>query len=135
MSGCSCTRLSSSALAVLTGPDPNPPVTHGQDDAPVPTKEAPLADIQDDPVTAASSPSPSRTFPVLVRASNGKAGEDREAGKRVKLSTVVDSDALDAFYVRYAEICKAGMGALKPRDRSKRKTKGKKKKTAAGGGA
>lgn len=44
---------------------------------------------------------------------------------------MVDSDALDAFYVRYAEICKAGMLSLKPRDRSKRKTKGKKKKGAA----
>lgn len=49
---------------------------------------------------------------------------------------MVDSASLDGFYARYADLCKAGMVALKPRDRSKRKTKGKKKKTtAAAGGA
>lgn len=114
-------------------------MTYGQD-APVPTKENPLADIasQEDSSSlppSSSSSSPGQNFPVLIRATNGKAGDDRKAGKKVKLSTVVDSDALDAFYTRYADICKAGMSALKPRDRSKRKTKGKKKKTAAGGGA
>lgn len=66
-----------------------------------------------------------------MRATNGKSGKARKAGQRVKLATVVESDALDGFYVRYAEICKAGMLALKPRDRSKRKTKSKKKKSAA----
>lgn len=70
-------------------------------------------------------------FPILIRATNGKSGEARKAGKRVKLSTIVDPDALDVFYARYAELCKAGMAALKPRDRSKRKTKGKKKKGSA----
>jgi signal recognition particle subunit SRP14 len=39
----------------------------------------------------------------------------------VKLSTVVAPDALEGFFVRYADICKTGMGALKKRDRSKRK--------------
>lgn len=71
------------------------------------------------------------SYPIIVRATNGKSGDDRKAGKKVKLSTVVPSDSLDAFYARYAEICKAGMLALKPRDRSKRKTKGKKKRTTA----
>lgn len=79
--------------------------------------------------------SPSQDFPVLIRATNGKSGDDRKAGKKVKLSTVVDSGALDTFYTRYADICKAGMVALKPRDRSKRKTKGKKKKSAVSGAA
>lgn len=64
---------------------------------------------------------------------DGKGYQVRKDGKKVKLSTVVDSDALDTFYARYADICKAGMMALKPRDRTKnkRKTKGKKKKGAA----
>lgn len=93
----------------------------------MPTKEDPLADVRDDNRDG----TPLATYPVLVRATNGKASDARKAGKKVKLSTVVDSDALDAFYLRYAEICKAGMLALKPRDRSKRKTKGKKKKSAA----
>lgn len=82
------------------------------------------------------------TFPIIVHATDGKGREHRKdgkgyqirkSGKKVKLSTVVDLDALDTFYARYAEVCKAGMMTLKPRDRTKnkRKTKGKKKKGAA----
>lgn len=113
----------------------NPSVSLGQA-GPVPSKEDTFADISAALTAANNSNSssekpPATTFPVLVRATNGKSGDDRKAGHRVKLATVVDSDALDAFYARYAEVCKAGMLALKPRDRSKRKTKGKKKKGAA----
>ncbi|KAK0713824.1 signal recognition particle, SRP9/SRP14 subunit [Lasiosphaeria miniovina] len=68
-------------------------------------------------------------LPVLVRASNGKS-KPRRADK-VKLSTVVEPSDLDAFYGRYAEVCKSGMLALKPRDRTKRKAKAKKKKGGA----
>lgn len=108
--------------------------------ASVPTKEDPSADIT---TLLSNDDSPSNTtFPVIVHATDGKGHELRKDGKgyqvrkdgmKVKLSTVIDSDALDAFYARYAEICKAGMVALKPRDRTKnkRKTKGKKKKSAA----
>ncbi|ROV89340.1 hypothetical protein VMCG_09641 [Cytospora schulzeri] len=64
-----------------------------------------LDDKDDDDNTTSSS------YPVIVRATNGKSGDDRKAGKKVKLSTVVPSDSLDAFYVRYAEICKAGIGS------------------------
>lgn len=91
--------------------------------APVPTVVDPLADLKD--------PEDSASFPVIVRATNGKSGDDRKSGQRVKLSTIVQSGDLDAFYARYAEICKAGMLALKPRVRTKRKTKSKKKKTTA----
>lgn len=111
-------------------------VTYGTDAVP-PSKDAPLADIDALLSNAASS---TRTYPVIIHATDGKGREPRKDGKgyqirtdgkKVKLSTVVDSDSLDAFYARYAEICKAGMMALKPRDRTKnkRKTKGKKKKT------
>jgi signal recognition particle subunit SRP14 len=50
---------------------------------------------------------------------------------------VVQAEDLDTFYARYAEICKTGMAALKPRDRSRKKEKAKarkKKGGAAGGG-
>ncbi|KAG6357904.1 hypothetical protein INS49_013787 [Diaporthe citri] len=97
-------------------------VVHGSS-APVPTVEDPLADLKD--------PADGASFPVIVRATNGKSGDDRKAGRRVKLATVVQSGDLDAFYARYAEICKAGMLALKPRIRTKRKAKSKKKKTTA----
>jgi signal recognition particle subunit SRP14 len=65
-------------------------------------------------------------LPLLIRATNGKAKTKRE--DKIKLSTVVAPDALDAFYARYVEVCKAGMASLKPRDRTKRKAKAKKKK-------
>lgn len=64
--------------------------------------------------------------PVLIRATNGKSKDGRK--DKVKLSTIVEADGLDAFYLRYAEVCKAGMGALKPRDRSKKKAKARSKK-------
>ncbi|KAK7700471.1 hypothetical protein SLS64_010865 [Diaporthe eres] len=97
-------------------------MAHGSS-APVPTAGDPLADLKD--------PEDGASFPVIVRATNGKSGDDRKAGRRVKLATVVQSGDLDAFYARYAEICKAGMLALKPRVRTKRKAKSKKKKTTA----
>ncbi len=49
----------------------------------------------------------------------------------MKLATVVQPDELEGFYARYAEVCRAGMAALKPRDRTKRKAKAKKRKVAA----
>lgn len=68
-------------------------------------------------------------MPVLIRATNAKGKKRRE--DKIKLSTVVEPDALPTFFDRYAEICKAGMATLKPRDRSKRKGKAKKRKGAA----
>lgn len=105
--------------------------------APTASKEEPLADVA---ALLFNDDSPSSTYPVIIHATDGKSREPRQDGKgyqarkdgqKMKLSTVVESDALDAFYARYAEICKAGMIALKPRDRTKnkRKTKGKKKKS------
>ncbi|KAL1865246.1 hypothetical protein VTK73DRAFT_5429 [Phialemonium thermophilum] len=74
-----------------------------------------------------------KPLPILIRATNGK-GKERRAEK-IKLSTVVEPTALEAFYARYAEVCKAGMTALKPRDRTKRKAKARKKKVGISGGA
>ena len=76
---------------------------------------------------------PDTALPILIRVTNGKSKEHR--GDKVKLSTVVQSDALDAFYARYAEVCRGGMTSLKPRDRSKRKAKARKKKGGAVGAA
>lgn len=61
-----------------------------------------------------------------MRATDGNDKKD----KRVKLSTVVQADDLENFFVRYAECWKSGMTGLKKRDRSgrKAKAKGKKKK-------
>ncbi|EHK23242.1 uncharacterized protein TRIVIDRAFT_74235 [Trichoderma virens Gv29-8] len=72
---------------------------------------------------------PNKPLPIIVRATNGKSKRDRS--DKDKLSTVVQPHELEAFYVRYADICKAGMTTLKPRDKSKKKAKAKKKKATA----
>ncbi|KAK3951554.1 signal recognition particle, SRP9/SRP14 subunit [Pseudoneurospora amorphoporcata] len=75
---------------------------------------------------------PSTPLPVLIRATNAK-GKDRRKEK-VKLSTIIEPADLEAFYGRYADVCKKGMGALKPRDRTKRKKQSRKKKAPTAGG-
>ncbi|KAK7437843.1 signal recognition particle 14kD protein [Colletotrichum acutatum] len=72
---------------------------------------------------------PANPLPVIVRATNGKSKKHRD--DKIKLSTIVQPDALESFYATYADICKGGMAALKPRDRSKKKAKARKKKGGA----
>ena len=90
-------------------------MSHGSD---IPS-DKPLADLN-----------PPTPLPVLIRATNGKS--KRSKSPKVKLSTVVQPDDLEAFFVRYADCCKAGMQGLRKRDRkAKKKDKGKKKKGGA----
>jgi signal recognition particle subunit SRP14 len=99
-------------------------MAYGQDtegEASEPTIEQPFPDLN-----------PSKPFPILIRATNGKSKEKRD--KKIKLSTVVGVDALDGFFAKYAEVCKLGMSGLKKRDRSKQKEKLKAKKKKQGGG-
>lgn len=75
---------------------------------------------------------PSSPLPVLIRATNGNSKEKKN--EKIKLSTIVQPDALEAFYLRYADICKSGMQGLKKRDRSgRKKTKSKKRKVGVEG--
>ncbi|KAI9787712.1 MAG: hypothetical protein M1839_000243 [Geoglossum umbratile] len=85
---------------------------------------------QQQPIDTLTDLHPSDPLPILIRATNGKSKAGRSG--KVKLSTVVEPDSLEEFFGRYAEVCKAGMGALKKRDRSGRK-KAKAKKRKAGG--
>ncbi|WYZ34367.1 hypothetical protein EsH8_I_000643 [Colletotrichum jinshuiense] len=85
-----------------------------------------LSPTTDDPFTDLH---PVKPLPVLIRATNGKSKKHRDS--KIKLSTVVEPDALEGFYTRYADICKSGMASLKPRDRSKKKAKARKKKGGA----
>ncbi|KAG9667501.1 hypothetical protein KCU99_g8908, partial [Aureobasidium melanogenum] len=83
--------------------------------------DSPLADL--DP--------PSAPLPIVVRATDGNSQtKDRKKSEKIKLSTIVQPDDLEAFYTRYAEVCKQGMQALKKRDRSKRKKQKQGKKKA-----
>jgi signal recognition particle subunit SRP14 len=76
---------------------------------------------------------PSRSIPILVRATDGKSKEHR--AEKIKLSTIVEPDALEGFFIKYAEVCKLGMSGLKKRNRSKAKEKLKAKKKKLGGAA
>ncbi|PHH61627.1 hypothetical protein CDD82_2122 [Ophiocordyceps australis] len=69
-------------------------------------------------------------MPVIVRATNGKSGKNKH--KKIKLSTIVQPDDMHDFYSRYADSCKVGMTALKPRDRGKKKAKARKKRAITG---
>jgi signal recognition particle subunit SRP14 len=90
-----------------------------------------------------SSPeSPSSSPPqILVRATNGLSKPHRtakptsksqpksdSASGKIKLATVVEVADLEAFYARYAEVCKKGMEGLRKRDKKKAKEKAKAKK-------
>lgn len=92
------------------------------------------AKVADDPLWDLNPPNP---LPLLVRATDGKSqSKDRKKNKdKVKISTVVQPDDIEAFFARYADVCKAGMQSLKKRDRSKRKKDKKKKAPAAVGEA
>lgn len=84
--------------------------------------------VADDPMWDLNPPNP---LSLIIRATDGhsRSEEGVRNKDKVKLSTVVRPDELDAFFARYADVCKAGMQSLKKRDRSKRKKdkKGKKK--------
>jgi signal recognition particle subunit SRP14 len=70
---------------------------------------------------------------MIMRASDGETqSKDRVKNKdHVNISTIVQPDDLEAFFTRYAEVCKATMLSLRKRDRRKRKgDKSKKKKGA-----
>ena len=81
--------------------------------------------VLDEPFTDLHPASP---LPVIMRATNGKSKD--KIKEKIKLSTVVEPQALEAFYARYAEVCKSGMQGLRKRDRSgRKKAKAKKRKT------
>ncbi|KAF2445736.1 signal recognition particle, SRP9/SRP14 subunit [Karstenula rhodostoma CBS 690.94] len=91
-----------------------------------------LTKVADDPLWDTH---PENPLPILIRAHNNKSskrnGTDRGDVDKISLSTAVQPDQLDAFFVQYAEACKAGMSGLKKRDRRGKKDKKKRKKGAA----
>lgn len=112
---------------------------------PLPVSPAPAA------AADASQEEPSRQQPqkpaILIRATDGNTNapnpktttttnkdsksktnnkkKDTTETPKVKISTIVAPEDLEAFYARYAEVCKAGMSGLKKRDRKKGKAKAK----------
>jgi signal recognition particle subunit SRP14 len=77
-----------------------------------------------------------KQLPIIIRATNGKTDpKTKSKAARINLSTIVEPDSLNGFFLKYAEVCKLGMSGLKKRDRSKgkKKLKAKKKKVGAAG--
>ncbi|KKK17000.1 hypothetical protein P175DRAFT_0451676 [Aspergillus ochraceoroseus IBT 24754] len=84
--------------------------------------------------TSSDAESQSQRPSILIRATDGntnatnpKTYKEKKSQKntKLKLSTVVAPEDLEAFYARYAEVCKAGMTGLKKRDRKRGKAKAK----------
>lgn len=46
----------------------------------------------------------------------------------------MEAAELDAFYAKYAEVCRAGMSAMRKRDKKKGRERAKAKKKGKGGG-
>ncbi|KAJ5922329.1 hypothetical protein N7516_010032 [Penicillium verrucosum] len=100
--------------------------THGS----VNLTQKPLIDV---PGATTTNSQPS----ILIRATDGNTNTPNlknasketqismKKSQKIKLSTIVNPDDIEAFYVRYAEVCKAGMSGLKKRDRRGRKAKTK----------
>ena len=102
-------------------------MTFDIDDAPTPPIK-----VADDPLWDINPPKP---LPIIVRATDGETTKKDMKTKnkdKIKISTIVQPNDVEAFFARYADVCKAGMQSLKKRDRSKRKKdKSKKKKGGA----
>ncbi|KAF3276900.1 hypothetical protein TWF970_006072 [Orbilia oligospora] len=92
--------------------------------------KADLLSLLSEPTASAEEETSETTTPVpiLIRATNGKSNDPRHNGKHIKLSTVVETDQLEAFFTRYAEVCKQGLTGLKKKVRKNKKNKKTKKK-------
>ncbi|TVY75663.1 Signal recognition particle subunit srp14 [Lachnellula suecica] len=95
--------------------------------------EAEATEIKPVPSEQFPDLNPSAPLPLIIRATNGKSKQKRD--EKIKLSTIVEADAMEGFFGRYAEVCKTRMSGLKKRDRSKAKEKLKAKKRKQGGAA
>lgn len=73
---------------------------------------------------------PLRPLSLLIHATKERGSKKDKDYSKTKLSTVVTADGIEAFFTRYAEVCKSGMSGLKKRDRSKAKAKQRAKKKA-----
>lgn len=91
------------------------------------TSPSPGQNVTDEPLWDLNPPNP---LPIIIRATDGHSqSKDKTKNKnKVKLSTLVQPDDLEAFFTRYAEVCKTSMQSLKKRDRKKAKSKKKGKK-------
>ncbi|ODQ65226.1 signal recognition particle, SRP9/SRP14 subunit [Nadsonia fulvescens var. elongata DSM 6958] len=64
-------------------------------------------------------------FALLFRATNGKG----DKSLKIKISTIVDSDQLEEFWLKYTDVVKGGMTGLRKKDKKKQKQKAKKSKS------
>ena len=113
--------------------------THAEAHGSVYLTQKPLVPSTTNVALESSDPQPQSAPQILIRATNGLSKPHRTAKSnskpKVKLATVVDAEELEAFYTRYAEVCKKGMEGLRKRDKKKAKEKAKAKKKGKAAGA
>lgn len=61
----------------------------------------------------------SKKYPVLIRVTDG----NKNKSAKIKISTIVSPEHLDAFWNEYTNILKTGFVGLKKKSKSKKKTK------------
>lgn len=85
----------------------------------VPLDKAPLDQVNDLSSNTVEHPSNFKTntdtYPVLLRVTQGP--------KESKISTVVEPENLDLFWLEYTQVLKTGMVGLKKREKKAKKSK------------
>ncbi|KAL6451574.1 SRP14 Signal recognition particle 14 kDa protein [Candida maltosa Xu316] len=66
-------------------------------------------------------PTNETTYPVLVRVSMNSSDNKKEKQNKVKISTVIENNQLEQFWVDYIQILKNGFIGLKKKDKKKNK--------------
>lgn len=70
------------------------------------------------PLLGESTPD-TKQYPVLIRVTDG----NKDKSKKIKLSTMVETSDLDAFWTTYTDILKTGFKGLKKKSKTKKKFK------------
>lgn len=80
------------------------------------------------PPTEETNPKNETTYPLLVRVAMNSSNNKKEKQNKVKISTIVENNQLEQFWVDYVQVLKNGFIGLKKKDKKKHK-KGKVSKT------
>ncbi|KAI3405581.2 hypothetical protein KGF56_001599 [Candida oxycetoniae] len=73
-----------------------------------------------------SLPRNEQKYPILIRVSmNSSNNRDGEGGKKVKISTVVETEQLNQFWQDYIQVIKIGFVGLKKKEKKSKSKKNK----------
>jgi hypothetical protein len=80
----------------------------------------PYSDLSKDVTPALhENKSNNKSYPILIRITDG----NKDKSLKVKLSTIVEPENLDSFWIEYIDILKNGFVGLKKKTKAKKKVK------------